>query len=264
MAASRDNGDQVRDEQQGELKELAAKIRKGHQQVLEALRTGVEQARLTGNFLIRAKDLVPKGEWTVWVKKNCSFTMQEAQRYMRLARGWQELKDAGNDPEEMTLTEALSLLSHLNGTAKPMSDGPDESAFDLTPAELKDRRERAMELRDERLTFTADSTEHAVVEQLIARLFGSLRKKAVELSGDEDPVPFGIMLFEQLQSSLRLERLVLRKEEVSQPANADGQTPQQPADETSQPKVAESDEPQPSGKDAPHRRNGQTKKSQAA
>ena len=78
---------------QQELKALKRQINEGHE-TIEALvkkakdkaNEAITEAVLTGEHLIKAKTLVPYGQFQRWLKENCkAISIKTAQRYMTLA-----------------------------------------------------------------------------------------------------------------------------------------------------------------------------------
>lgn len=99
------------------LDALAEKINEGHEQCLKLLRSSLTHARNTGTSLLRAKKLV-KGSgqpWENWVQENCEFSISQAQRYMLIADRYHELLKKIENPEELSMTEALRMLSPGSG-----------------------------------------------------------------------------------------------------------------------------------------------------
>jgi Protein of unknown function (DUF3102) len=95
------------------LVSLAADIRREHETAQKHAESAVAAARRCGELLIRAKDQCQHGEWLPWLSANCDLSERQAQRYMRVARGWRHLKsDAVSD---LTLTAALGALTANNG-----------------------------------------------------------------------------------------------------------------------------------------------------
>lgn len=68
------------------LSSLAVDIAHGHEAALQAYGRTVEHCRRTGELLIKAKALVPHGEWLQWIEDHCAFSARAAQVYMRLAK----------------------------------------------------------------------------------------------------------------------------------------------------------------------------------
>lgn len=106
-----------------ELQGLARRINAGHEQCLAAVRKGLASAVETGDLLLTAQQRVQEAgeEWLPWVEANCKFSKSQAQRYMRVADGYHKLKEASENPEELSLTEALRMLRGASSVASKKS-----------------------------------------------------------------------------------------------------------------------------------------------
>jgi hypothetical protein len=95
------------------LTTLAGLIEENHGQVLTHLRTTLTFARKTGEYLFEAKEIVIEagGKWHEWVENHCSFSQSQAQRYIRIFDRYHELLAKVSDPKNLTLVDALRLLS---------------------------------------------------------------------------------------------------------------------------------------------------------
>ncbi|MCO8124496.1 DUF3102 domain-containing protein [Stieleria sp. TO1_6] len=77
--------------QQLSLETLAVQINEQHSQATNHARTAIEHARHAGELLIEAKASVPHGQWLEWLRKNCSVSGRQAQRYMKVAANWERI-----------------------------------------------------------------------------------------------------------------------------------------------------------------------------
>lgn len=219
MAKRRSEDDAKRE---AELKKLGREINKGHRQLLKAVRTTVEKAREVGQQLLAAKKLVRKGRWLPWVEDNCDFTHQDAQRYMRIAEAWNMLEREGVDVSSCTLTEALDLIALLRGTKKGQGRAiAKDGLFCLPKDDFELRLSEAKQLRDDRLTFEADSTELQAVTRLVKQLIGGIRRTAVKFANGEkaktpiDAVSVAIVFAEEVSNRLADQQVVEFAEETT-------------------------------------------------
>ena len=67
------------------LPDLPRQARDAHIAAGRAVNDAVAHALAAGRALTAAKALVPDGQWTDWVKKNCDFSDRHAPRYIALA-----------------------------------------------------------------------------------------------------------------------------------------------------------------------------------
>jgi predicted transcriptional regulator len=92
------------------LDELAAQIDLAHRGFTESATAAVEHAIRAGELLLEARDVVPYGEWTVWLAHNVEVTAQHAQTYMRVARN-AELVRRENPPSLKAANKLLTRAS---------------------------------------------------------------------------------------------------------------------------------------------------------
>jgi hypothetical protein len=98
----------------GALVSLAAEITQAHKAACGAARSALDHARRAGELLLEAKSHVSHGEWLPWLAEHCSvLSEQQAQRYMRIARRWPEIKAAvkASRVTDMPIRHALALLA---------------------------------------------------------------------------------------------------------------------------------------------------------
>ena len=77
-----------------QLQSLATEIRERIALCERSAQTTLEHARDIGQRLIAVKDLVCHGQWRKWVRDNLSFSLDTAERMMRLCREWDQLNAA--------------------------------------------------------------------------------------------------------------------------------------------------------------------------
>jgi hypothetical protein len=88
---------------------LATRINEHHRQAYGHAAKAIEHARQAGELLIQAKSEIPHGGWLPWLKANCDVSEREAQRYMRLASRWHELKS--DTVSDLSLRGALEAMT---------------------------------------------------------------------------------------------------------------------------------------------------------
>ena len=54
------------------------------------------------------------GRWELWVKKNCHFSLRTAQKYLEIAKGWDELQAKTPRTAFLTIDAALRMLKRAN------------------------------------------------------------------------------------------------------------------------------------------------------
>jgi hypothetical protein len=68
-----------------QLEQLADRICVEHKEAMQSPRTSLRHAIRAGEWLIKAKDLLPRGQWLPWLEANCpGISDRTAQVYMRL------------------------------------------------------------------------------------------------------------------------------------------------------------------------------------
>jgi hypothetical protein len=115
------------------LESLAVRIHAAHQQVEGALQTSLEHARTAGELLLEAKSRFPHGQWLPWLQATVCFSEATAQRYMQIARRWDELMKA-RTVRDLTLRDALRLL----GTRPAAPPAPPPADAGGTPCTVDD------------------------------------------------------------------------------------------------------------------------------
>lgn len=93
---------------QTELDALAENANREHDAVLDASASALTHSIAAGEFLLQARNLVPRGEWERWVAENFHAAPTMAKAYMRLARYKHLL------PADTTLSQ-LDALQYLRG-----------------------------------------------------------------------------------------------------------------------------------------------------
>jgi hypothetical protein len=126
-----------------DLAELARLIREYQAQGLVAYRTSLEHAVMVGKLLLRAKQLLPHGEFTAWRKANCPRIGEgTARAYMRVAKA-DKLAARAIDPKRqsaavLTLTDALKQLAKrpsASGDKKPSETATQPRETEADPDE---------------------------------------------------------------------------------------------------------------------------------
>ena len=116
-----------------DLPALARDINAAFRAAQEHAKTAVECAVEAGTLLLRAKAAVHHGQWLPWLAANCpDIAERTAQAYMRLAREQTALHAKSATVADLTINEALRLLT-----------GPEPEAtadwLDTAPAAFHDR-----------------------------------------------------------------------------------------------------------------------------
>lgn len=121
---------------------LAAEINQEHQLVYQASLDALEHAIRCGERLIEAREQVPDGKWSQWVKENVAITQSVVTRYIRLATYRDKLASAP-DPLE-TISAAMSYLHEIDAPAVGRGRTGKGPSFDV---------DEARRLRESGMTF---------------------------------------------------------------------------------------------------------------
>jgi phage N-6-adenine-methyltransferase len=97
--------------------ELAKRIQAAHETAQASARTALESAILCGELLLEAKRLVGHGRFLPWLDENTTLGPRQAQRYMRVARNQDALRNASS---ETHLAGAMALLADAKGEPAPL------------------------------------------------------------------------------------------------------------------------------------------------
>ena len=168
------------------LVELARKINEGYGKLVGAMRTSLEQAKEIGLALLEAKmDVQLKGDlqFHKWIEENCKVSVPQAQRYMRVAKMWKDLKEQMTEKEleDLTLVGALKLLSHKGkGETAPVTK--------TVPAKLtistKDLNEHLAYADD--IEFKEKSSASKLVEKQAAQIAQQILRLVSDEEGLKD------------------------------------------------------------------------------
>jgi hypothetical protein len=154
---------------------LIEKINASHRKCLAFLRKSLKYAREAGTLLLQAKEKVTAAglSWQKWVQDRCHFSIDTAQRYMRVADRYGELRQQGVDLSKLSMAEALRLLSPKTGAAarRPAPPAPLKVG---SYAEVKRVRRQAEELR---------LADDAAEKQLVADKVASLVRQVLAQAG---------------------------------------------------------------------------------
>lgn len=145
---------------------LAIEIRRTHERALAALRSAAEAARQSGDALIEAKILVKHGEWLTFLKE-AGISERTAQRYMRIAKNWDEIAGKTTSVSDLSVNEALKIL-----------EGRDE----LERALVLQAEAEALQQELNFLKSAVDTADAAGLNFIIART-EELHKQAVVIRG---------------------------------------------------------------------------------
>jgi len=145
----------------------AAPIRQAHKAAVKSSRESLLHAKHCGLLLIAAKKELEHGQWLPWLETQCKIQERTAQRYMKLAGGWDLLKKAKTDNvSDLSIGEALKAI-HRMRVAEP---NPDRDALRArVEADTRYAEVQALEVK---------AAEH---EQEAKRLHAEARKLAKEI-----------------------------------------------------------------------------------
>lgn len=100
------------------LEELATRINALDREAAEAeavsinaCRSALEMRRQQGEMLLQAKSQLKHGEWLPWLGKHCTVGDRQAQKYMKIAKGWDALIAKANSDAFLTIDQAVKMLS---------------------------------------------------------------------------------------------------------------------------------------------------------
>lgn len=145
------------------LSGLAEAINASHLQANRAARQAVLCARSAGDLLIQAKAQVQHGKWIDWLQSNCpDLPARTASCYMRVARHWETLESKSATVADLTINQAMQLLSH---------DPQKEQAVDDAFASINSRLEKIEDHAQK-----AIDSHRALLE--VAEQFGAWREHA--------------------------------------------------------------------------------------
>jgi hypothetical protein len=185
------------------------------------MRSWVEHAHEAGSLLLQAKEQVKatNQNWLPWVEKHCNCSISEAQRYMRIAGNYCQLRNSGKDLTKMSMTQALQLLSPASsksGTAQGST---------VQPIKVSSQEEfNSLTQRGRDLDLKADSPEKKFIKDKAASIAKQVLKQALKskLVNDKgallSPSEIVVALLEHLKEALDV-KLVLTIEEPATPVN---------------------------------------------
>ena len=103
------------------LAALAAEINAEHDAAEQHARKAVDHARAAGDRLLLAKAQVAHGQWLPWLATNCpAIADRTARAYMQLARNWTTLESKTATVADLTINEALKLLTAPEADSNPL------------------------------------------------------------------------------------------------------------------------------------------------
>jgi hypothetical protein len=198
------------------LKALAKEIRRHHTKFLKALRASIHDARAAGEALKKAKKIAKEDgrSFGHWRTTHCKLSPRQAQKYMKIAEGFDEIKRS-HDPDQLTINQALALLKRLRTKEKPAGQDTVRTDTDksrrivLLPDELHTRTGETHRLvSSNQILFTKDSPEGQFVREKVTTLIRQIRNQAAKprtAQGESDPVQpvhLAIALIERLSQEL--------------------------------------------------------------
>jgi hypothetical protein len=125
------------------LETLAEGINCHHEATKRAYKQAILNAQLAGEMLIDAKSRVDHGQWLHWLSENCpTLAARTASGYMRIARNWDTLESKSAMPADLTINDAMRLLSADSQTeAFPGISEDAQKVRDSAQKALDDHRE---------------------------------------------------------------------------------------------------------------------------
>ncbi len=109
------------------LQTLAAQINDAHDAALASVRTAVGHACRAGDLLLVAKRQVGHGAWLPWLRQHCTeVSPRTAQKYMQLARELPQLTAKAPRVADLSLREAVHLVSVTGRIAALAPDDQDQ------------------------------------------------------------------------------------------------------------------------------------------
>jgi hypothetical protein len=92
------------------IETLANQINTAHRQAFGSAKKAMEYAAECGRLLIKAKELIPHGEWGRWLDANTEVGWRQSQKYMRLANNWEAIQAKSDSDSHLNIEAALKLL----------------------------------------------------------------------------------------------------------------------------------------------------------
>lgn len=119
------------------LETLAVRINEQQGLIEQALGVTLERAKEAGEMLIEAKRLVGHGNWLPWLETNCRVSASMAEKYMKIAKGWNVL--AQGNPEHvpnLSIRDAVKLLAKPRPAKDKLPPTIDAEYTEVTEDEL--------------------------------------------------------------------------------------------------------------------------------
>jgi hypothetical protein len=145
------------------LQRLAHRIRQAHEDCGHHVRLALRAAADAGRWLLEARDLVPWGGWGNWLAANVRFSQRTACVYMRLAEHWEEIERLLASGEDLSIRDALWLVSAALRAEPPPEEALPAPALEADPRDARrpaprperpERPERPRPKRVLRLVYT--------------------------------------------------------------------------------------------------------------
>jgi len=167
----------------GELDQLATEANHRHGAVMEALRNAVYAAKDAGDALHAAKELVPHGQWGVWLRESFDASPETARVYMRVSEHWEnQVKPVLDANPGMTLENVKRILRR----AKP-KDGivpPAEQTHEIVRTSLRKSFQRWIDRLPDEAVEMLNKRWDDVWEGVQRHLFDDSK---IEFDADETP-----------------------------------------------------------------------------
>jgi hypothetical protein len=103
------------------LARLAKRINEEHVRCIGSQPAGQQHAMKAGRFLLKAKQLVPHGDWLKWLKDNVEVSRRTAQVYMQLAKGGPADRANAQTAALLALRESQE-VDRRSGKGKPQPE----------------------------------------------------------------------------------------------------------------------------------------------
>ncbi len=145
------------------LAALAPKVNRGHGAILTHQDHALQGACDVGRWLIEARDIVLalKGNWGEWIAKNCEFSRDTAERYMRIASNWDRV-EAESAERPLSIDRAFQFLRDADKAARPprqkKTPPPAASSQQEKSTENVPTSEDSSDVGTDSVSYSSDST----------------------------------------------------------------------------------------------------------
>lgn len=156
------------------LDALAIRINQQQEQIEQAWGMTLELAKQAGEMLIEAKRLAGHGNWLPWLETNCRVSASMAEKYMKIAKGWDTL--AAGNPEHvpnLSIRDAVKLLAKPRSSKveTPPTIDAEFSEVVAEPPPSKDPMSALVDQLEAEFLRIPFKEREPAVEQALERLF---------------------------------------------------------------------------------------------